>query len=472
MSSEKEATMPPVRLTAQDAAYLYLERPSMHMHVAGLCILDPSSRPDARLRFEDVAEVILSRLHLVPRFRQKVVFVPGNVARPVWVDDAGFDVDFHLRRAALPAPGGRRELADFVQRVHSRPLDRSRPLWEIYLIEGLEDGAVAVLSKAHHAMIDGISGIDIATVMFDFSPEPQVLAPEPWRPEPEPSRLELLREALREQAVHPVASLADAAREATRTPARAAAGIGAALSGVRDLLGMGSPPRGPFDVRVGPNRRFAMAEAPVQRFKDVKNALGGTVNDVILAVVAGALYKLLRARREPTRNRLLRAMVPVSVRTDAEKMALGNRVSMIFVDLPVGAMGAARRLSMIRKATGDLKESMMAVGAESIMNLGTWAPPTLHALAARLVSRGRWFNLVVSNVPGPQVPMYIAGARLLVFYPMMPLAENVALSVAVTSLAGTMGFGLTGDWDGLSDIHFLAQAVQESLDDLTKAAGV
>jgi WS/DGAT/MGAT family acyltransferase len=464
--------MPRVRLTAQDAAYLYLERPNMHMHVAGLCILDPSTRPDGRLRIKDVAEVILSRLHLVPRFRQKVASVPGNVARPVWVDDAGFDVDFHLRRAALPAPGGRRELADFVQRVHSRPLDRSRPLWEIYLIEGLEDGAVAVLSRAHHAMIDGISGIDIATVMFDFSLEPQVLAPEAWRPEPEPSRLELLREALREQAVHPVESLADAARQAARTPARAAAGIGAALSGVRDLLGMGSPPRGPFDVRVGPNRRFAMAEAPVQRFKDVKNALGGTVNDVILAVVAGALYKLLRARREPTRNRFLRAMVPVSVRSDAEKMALGNRVSMIFVDLPVGAMGAARRLSLIRKATGDLKESMMAVGAESIMNLGTWAPPTLHALAARLVSRGRWFNLVVSNVPGPQVPMYIAGARLVVFYPMMPLAENVALSVAVTSLAGTMGFGLTGDWDGLSDIGFLAQAVQESLDDLTKAAGV
>src|SRR6184192_735253 len=199
--------MPPMRLSVQDAAFLYLERPTMHMHVAGLAILDPSTRPDGVLRFEDLVAVITSRLHLVPRFRQKVMFVPGNLARPVWVDDDDFDIEFHLRRAALPPPGGRRELADYVQRVHSRPLDRSKPLWESYFIEGLQDGLAAVLTKVHHAMIDGISGIDIATVMFDFSPQPQVLAPEPWNPEPEPSRADLLREALREQVVHPVSTL-------------------------------------------------------------------------------------------------------------------------------------------------------------------------------------------------------------------------------------------------------------------------
>jgi diacylglycerol O-acyltransferase / wax synthase len=241
---------------------------------------------------------------------------------------------------------------------------------------------------------------------------------------------------------------------------------------VRGLAGMGVPPKGPFDVKVGPNRRFAMADAPVQRFKDIKNAAGGTVNDVVLAVVAGALQKVLKARREPTRGRSLRAMVPVSVRSEAEKMALGNRVSMIFADLPVGPIDPVRRLHRISEATRDLKESMMAVGADSIMNLGTWAPPTLHALAARLVSRGRWFNLVISNVPGPQVPMYIAGARLLVNYPVMPLAENVGLSVAVTSLAGAMGFGFTGDWDGMPDIEFLGTSVEESLDELAKAVGV
>jgi WS/DGAT/MGAT family acyltransferase len=463
--------MAPERLAAQDAQYLYLERPNQHMHVGGLCILDPSTRPDGRLRFEDVAAVITSRLHLVPRFRQKVVFVPGNVGRPVWVDDAGFDVDFHLRRAALPPPGGRRELADFVQRVASRPLDRSKPLWEIYVIEGLEDGLVAGLSKVHHCMIDGMGGVDIASVLFDFSPEPQVLAPQPWSPDPEPSRADLLRDAVRDQAVNPVSALVDAARSVARAPSRAVDGLGQVASGVRDLMGLGQPPRGPFDVRIGPNRRFAMADAPVQRFKDVKNVLGGTVNDVVLATVAGALHKLLRARREPTRDRALRAMVPVSVRAGADGMALGNRVSMIFVDLPVGAMPAERRLRRITKVTNDLKESMMAVSAETIVNLGTYAPPTLHALAARLMAGRRWFNLVVSNVPGPQVPMYIGGARLLATYPIMPLSENTALSVAATSLAGTMGFGLTGDWDGVPDIDFLATAVDESLDDLTKAAG-
>jgi diacylglycerol O-acyltransferase / wax synthase len=464
--------MPPTRLSAQDAAFLYLERPQMHMHVAGVSVLDPRSTPSERLAFDDLEQVVTSRLHLVPRFRQKVVAVPGNLARPVWVDDADFDVGFHLRRAALPRPGGRAELADFVQRVHSRPLDRSKPLWETYFVEGLEDGLVAVLTKVHHAMIDGISGVDIATVMFDFQPEPTILRPEAWKPESEPSGVDLVRDAIGEQLVHPVTSLAEAARTVVQGPARAAGFVGNVLGGVRDLVGLGTVPRGPFDANIGPNRRFAMSDAPVQRFKDIKNAAGGTVNDVVLAVVAGAMQKVMKARREPTRGRTLRAMVPVSVRSDDERLALGNRVTLVFVDLPVGPMDPVRRLHRITEATRGLKDSMMALGADAIMNLGTFAPPTLHALAARLVSRGRWFNLVVSNVPGPQVPMYIAGARLLATYPVLPLAENVALSVAVTSLAGTMGFGFTGDWDATPDIHFMASSLDEALDELAKAAGV
>jgi WS/DGAT/MGAT family acyltransferase len=444
----------------------------MHMHVAGLSILDPRTTPAERMTFEDLVRVVTSRQHLVPRFRQRVAFVPGRLARPVWVDDVDFDLDFHMRRAALPRPGGKRELADFVQRVHSRPLDRSKPLWELYFIEGLEDGLIAVLTKVHHAMIDGISGVDIATVMFDFQPEPTILQPEPWRPDPEPSSLELMRDAVREQVLHPLATVADGAQSVLAAPARALESLGTVLGGVRDLVGLGVPPRGPFDIRVGPNRRFAMAESPVQRFKDVKNAVGGTVNDVVLAVVAGALQKAMKARREATRGRTLRAMVPVSVRSDDERLALGNRVTLVFVDLPVGPMDPIRRLHRISEVTRDLKSSMMALGADAIMNLGTFAPPTLHALAARLVSRGRWFNLVVSNVPGPQVPMYIAGAKLLATYPVLPLAENVGLSLAVTSLAGTMAFGLTGDWDALPDIDFMAAALEEALAEISKAAGV
>jgi WS/DGAT/MGAT family acyltransferase len=460
------------RLSALDASFLYLEQPSMHMHVGGVSVLDASDRPGGTLRFEDLEHVIASRLHLVPRFRQKVVFVPWNVGRPVWVDDPEFDIEFHMRRAALPAPGGRKELADFVQRVISRPLDRSKPLWEMYFIEGLEDGLACLLTKVHHAMIDGISGIDIATVILDFSPEPQIPEIQPWVPDPEPSRQDLFSEAMTEQLRNPFALTTNAMTALVRAPLKLAAGVGGALGGVREIIGLGSPPKGPFDGKVGPNRRFAMSDSPVQRFKDIKNAAGGTVNDVVLAAVAGALSKLLKARREPTRGRTLRAMVPVSVRSESEKMALGNRVSMIFADLPVGPIDPVNRLHKITEITKDLKESMMAVGADSIINLSTYAPPTLHALAARLVSRGRWFNLVVSNVPGPQVPMYVAGARLLANYPVMPMAENVGLSIAVTSLAGTMGFGFTGDWDLMPDIDFLAASFEEALDELSKAAGV
>src|SRR5438552_1969516 len=213
----------------------------MHMHVAGLSVLDPSTRPDGRVRAEDLAEVITSRLHLVPRFRQKVVFPPGNLGRPVWVDDEDFDIEFHLRRAALPAPGGRRELADYVQRVHSRPLDRNRPLWESYFIEGLEDGLVAILTKVHHAMIDGISGVDIATVLFDFSPEPVILTPRAWTPEPEPSRIQLLADAVKDQVTNPIGALAGAAQSVLSAPSTAVRGLGSIVGGVRDLIGMGTP---------------------------------------------------------------------------------------------------------------------------------------------------------------------------------------------------------------------------------------
>lgn len=460
------------RLGPQDASFLYLETPTVHQHVGGVAILDPSTAPNGKLTYTDLVRVISSRLHLVPRFRQKVVFPPLAMARPVWVDDANFDLDFHMRRAALPSPGGRRELVAYVQRVISRPLDRTKPLWELYLIEGMDDGLVAILTKVHHSMVDGLAAIDLASAVYDFAPEPQILTPPSWEPEPEPSRLDLLRDALRDQVTHPARGLADLAQRTLQTPARVAREAGDILGGIGEILGGGvfAPPS-PFNRRVGPNRRFAMVEAPVQTFKDVKRSLGATVNDVVLATVAGGLYRLLRSRREPTRNRFLRAMVPVSVRSKDQRSAMGNRVSSIFVDLPVGPIGAKKRLSTIRERTKYLKESNYAVGAEFLMNIGSWAPPTIHAMAARLAARGRVINLVVSNVPGPQMPMYIAGAKLLAQYPIMPIAETMGLSIAVTSLAGTMAFGITADWDVLPDIDFLADSVEEALVELRKAAG-
>lgn len=460
------------RLGPQDASFLYLETPNVHQHVGGLAVLDPSTAPGGKVAYGDLVEVLSSRLHLAPRFRQKVLFPPLAVARPVWVDDADFDPSFHLRRAALPTPGGRRELIDYVQRVISRPLDRTKPLWEAYFIEGMEDGLVAVLTKVHHAMVDGMAAIDLASAVYDFAPQPQILTPPEWHPEPEPTRAELFEDAIREQMTHPVRAVLHLAEQTLNAPSRVAHEIGEVMGGLREILGGGvlAPP-GPFNRKVGPNRRFAMADAPVQTFKDIKRALGGTVNDVVLATVAGAMYRLLRQRGEPTRGRVLRAMVPVSVRTKDERSAMGNRVSSIFVDLPVGPMGAKRRLATIVEATRHLKDSNYAVGAEFLMNIGTWAPPTIHAMAARLAARTRLINLVVSNVPGPQIPLYIAGARLLAQYPIMPIAESMGLSVAVTSLSGTMAFGLTADWDTLPDVELLAQAIDDSLTELRKAAG-
>jgi diacylglycerol O-acyltransferase len=415
--------------------------------------------------------VVSSRLHLVPRFRQRVVFPPLGAGRPVWIDDAGFDIAFHMRKAALPSPGGRRDLTEFVQRVLSQPLDRSKPLWECYVIEGMDEGLSAILTKVHHSMIDGIAGMDIATAVFDFSPEPQVLDPPPWVPEPEPGRFDLFVDSLIEQVLHPATGLVDLTQRALAAPSRVAKEASTLLSGIGEVLGGGLAPPSPFNRPIGPNRRFAMTEAPVQSFKEIKRALGGTVNDVVLATVAGGLYRLFRERGEPTRGRTLRAMVPVSVRTKDEQHTLGNRVSSIFVDLPVGPMGAKRRLGIVRQATRDLKESNQAVGAEFLMNMGMWAPPTIHAMAARVAARSRLINVVVSNVPGPQVPLFIAGARLLAHYPTMPLAETMGLSVAVTSLAGTMAFGITADWDTLPDIEALARGLEDALAELQKAAG-
>jgi diacylglycerol O-acyltransferase / wax synthase len=460
------------RLGPQDASFLYLEKPAVHQHVGGVAILDPATAPGGRLTYPDLVRVISSRLHLAPRFRQRVLFPPIAAARPVWVDDVNFDIAFHMRRAALPSPGGHRELVDHIQRVISRPLDRSKPLWELYLIDGMEHGLAAILTKVHHSMVDGLAAIDLASAVYDFAPEPQILDPPPWEPEPEPTRVDLLLDAITEGIAHPTRGLADLMQRALQTPARVARQAGDILGGLMDIVGAGVvAPRSPFNRRVGPNRRFAMMEAPVQTFKDIKRALGATVNDVVLATVAGGLYRFLRHRDEPTRDRFLRAMVPVSVRSKDERSAMGNRVSSIFVDLPVGRMGGKRRLAMIRERTKHLKESNATVGAEFLMSIGSWAPPTIHAMAARLAARGRVFNLVVSNVPGPQIPMYIAGAKLLAQYPIMPIAETMGLSIAATSLAGTMAFGLTADWDTLPDIEFLAGAMEESLGELRKAAG-
>jgi diacylglycerol O-acyltransferase / wax synthase len=456
--------MSPERLTSLDASFLYLETPAVHMHVAGVSVFDP--RDDGPLTYDDVQRVVEARLHLASRLRKRVLQVPLGLARPLWVDDERFDLDFHLRRAAIPSPGGRFQLERAIGRVLSRPLDPAKPLWELYVFEGLADDRTAVLLKLHHALADGISGLTIASALFDLSPDAQIGTSSPWTAEPAPSREDLMREAAEDLVLHPV----EAVGHVLAAPMRTVRALAETFAGVRDVVDMGAPPAGPFDTKVGPARRFAIADASFDRIRAIKHSLGGTVNDVVLCAVAGGLHALLENRGERTSGRTLRVMVPVSVRSRAELGELGNRVAPAFVDVPVGRMKARTRLQRVRRATAQLKDSSMAVGADTIIGLGAYAPPALHSMAARLASRGRWFNLVVSNVPAPQVPLYLAGAPLVASYPSMPLGERSGLSIACTSLAGTMAFGLTADWDAVPDVEVLARGIESAVDELEAAA--
>ena len=460
--------MPAERLSGLDASFLYLEKPGVHMHVAGLSIF--GARADGSLlTYDDVERVVEARLRLAPRLRRKLRSVPGNLSRPVWIDDDRFDLDFHLRRASVPAPGGRFELERAVGRVLSRPLDRTKPLWELYVFEDLSEDRTAILLKIHHAMADGIGNMMIASALFDLTADAPTGEPDgAWSAEPAPPMQDLIRDAVEEAVLHPIQSLAHVARQ----PRIVAETASAAADALRTVAGMGTPPRGPFDGRVGPNRRFATAERPFAVFRGIKESLGGTVNDVVLAVVAGGVHALLESRGETTQGRSLRAMVPVSVRSPGDGGDIGNRVAPSFVDVPVGRMAARTRLRRVRVAAARIKDSGMAVGADTIIGLGAYAPPALHATAARLIAQARWCNLVVSNIPAPQVPLYFAGAPLEASYPAMNLKEDCGMSVACTSAAGTMAFGLTADWDLIPDIEVLARGVESEVDRLAEAAGI
>jgi diacylglycerol O-acyltransferase / wax synthase len=457
----------PDRLTGLDSSFLHLEDGATHMHVAGTAILE--GRAPA---YDELIEHIVSRLHLVPRYRQRLAFVPFGQGRPVWVDDPHFNVAFHVRHTALPSPGGDEQLKRLCGRIFSQALDRSRPLWELWLVEGLADDRFALLSKTHHALVDGISGVDIATVLFDTSPNPAGIAPERQRaPRPLPTDAQLLADALLERATAP-AEIARSVRAALRGPRQVAAKLGAAAYGLGAVAraGLRSAPSSPLNVRIGPHRRFTWVRGDLQQFKAVKNALGGTVNDVVLAAVAGALGRYLHRRDEPIDDTVLRAMVPVSVRADVERGALGNRVAAMWAGLPIGETDPIKRLERVSGEMSGVKESGQAIGAQVLTELTGFAPPTIMAQAARLSARQRMFNLVVTNVPGPQFPLYMLGRRLQEMFPMVPLAGNQALGIAIMSYDGQLNFGLNADYDALGDVELLAQDLTDAIAELLQAA--
>lgn len=454
------------RLTGLDSSFLHLEDGPAHMHVASTLVFEGPIPP-----YDDFARHIESRLALVPRFRQKLRFVPFGQGRPVWVDDPQFNLAYHVRHTALPAPGTEQQLRTLAARLFSQRLDRTKPVWEMWLVDGLARGRFAIVAKSHHCLVDGVSGMDITTVLFDAQPEPPDPGePEPWVPEPEPSDAELLARALVERATTPAEGLRGV-RALLRAPRKAAGAALDTLESVGALARAGvAAPSSPFNVEIGPYRRFAWVDAELAALKRVKDTVGGTVNDVILAAVAGALGRWLRARGHATTGLELKAMVPISVRTADQHGQLGNQVSTMYAPLPVGVEDPAERLRLVSAAMGDLKESKQAVGASILTGLADFAPPTVLAQAGRLQSRQRFFNLVVTNVPGPQFPLYLLGRELEAVYPMVPLAKRQAVCFGVMSYNGRVHFGLIGDYDAMPELDSLARDLAESLAELESLA--
>jgi diacylglycerol O-acyltransferase len=453
----------PDRLTPLDASFLHLEDGKSHMHVAGVLVLD-GRPPD----YDDFVAHVESRLHLVPRYRQKLASVSLAQTRPRWVDDPNFDLRYHVRSTALPRPGGEHELQTLAARVFSQQLSRARPLWELWLVEGLEGGRFALVSKTHHAVVDGISGMDVISALF--APEEETDGA--WRPRPAPSRLGLLAEALIERATLPAQALR-LGRSLVRGPGGALTRVveSAAGLGAMAWAGLSPAPASPYNSQeVGPDRRVSWVRASLDDFKAIKNELGGTLNDAVLTVVARALRRHLRRRGADVEE--LRAFVPVSVRSDEQRGALGNEVAGMIVTLPVACADPAECLRQIAEETESAKSSGQTLGAQALTELAGFAPPTLLHQGARLAARQRFVNLVVTNVPGPQHPLHLGENELLEVIPLVPLGKNLTLGIAVASYNGRMFFGLTGDFDAVPDLDQLAPDVTEAIRELADGAGI
>src|SRR4051795_7376177 len=456
------------RLSAIDASFLAGEKESSHMHVGGVMIFE--GPPPGR---EVTLEHIASRLHLVPRYRQKLAFPRFEMGRPLWVDDPSFNLEYHVRHTALASPGGLEQLRLLTARIFSQRLDRSKPLWECWFVQGLEDDRFAIISKTHHALVDGISGVDLATVLFDLSPVPPERSDLPeWTPQPEPSQAQLIAEGVKGLVRRPfelgrsTVGVALHPDHALRRVRNAAEGFGEVA-----WAGLNPAPETPLNVPIGSHRRIVWVQTELDHFKAIKNSLGGTVNDGVLAVVTGALGRWLRTRGVRTEGLELRAQVPVSIRSDDEHDRLGNRITVMRAPLPVYARDPVERLRIVRESMQGLKESKQALAAQVIAGLEDFAPPTILSMASRMNWSTRLFNMIVTNVPGPQIPIYLLGRELQELVPIAFLPDNYALTIAAMSYNGKLDFSLLGDYDALPDIDLVGEYVGEALEELLVAAG-
>jgi diacylglycerol O-acyltransferase len=461
------------RLAAADNAFLALEKPNTHMHVAATAVFSSGSltNSDGGIDIERIRAYIASRLHLIPRYRQRLDFVPFE-NQPVWVDDEHFNLVYHVRHTSLPAPGTPTQLKRLAGRIMSQQLDRAKPLWEFWVVEGLAGGeSFAVIQKAHHCMIDGISGVDLMAVLMSAAPVTTIEEPKPWTPRPAPGALALAGSEIWRHLRDP-AALAARAPEALRDPASFVSGLVENVGAVSEAIGATMAPTSdtPFNGRIGPHRRLEWLDMELGRLKEVKDAAGGTVNDVVLATVAGAIRRYLQARRVRPDGLRLRANVPVSVRSESERGTLGNRIALWMTDLPVDAAQPLERLRRVRATTAALKESRQAMGAQVLASVSDLTSNTLLSLAVRLSARSRPYNMVVTNVPGPQMELFLLDGRMQAIYPMVNLLENQGIGVALFSYAGNLFWGVLADWDLVPDLPVFVEALKSSFEELYEAA--
>jgi diacylglycerol O-acyltransferase len=454
------------RLSPMDVSFLDQEKRGSHMHIGAVMVFE--GPPPT---YDDFREHIESRLHLVPRYRQKLAYPRFEMGRPLWVDDPSFNVRYHVRHSALPSPGSLEQLRLLTGRIFSQRLDRSKPLWELWLVQGLEDDRFALINKTHHALVDGVSGVDLTTVLFDTSRNPTPISGESWTPEVEPSDALLVAEGLKGLVSIPT-GLARRAIDAARRPGETAGELREAAEGLGGIAWklINPPPTTPLNVPIGPHRRVEWIRFPLADLKVIKDNLGGTVNDVFLAVVSGALGRWLKRRGVRTEGLELRGIVPVSTRADARRGALGNQITAMLGPLPVYAEDPVERLRIVSEAMKGVKESKQAVGAEALTRLQGFAPPTILAQASRLNFSTRAYNLLVTNVPGPQFPLYLLGREMEELAPVPFLAPERALAVAIMSYNGNVDVGLMGDYDAMSDLDDFGGDIEDAVAELLAAA--
>ncbi|MEJ7714820.1 MAG: wax ester/triacylglycerol synthase family O-acyltransferase [Thermoleophilaceae bacterium] len=456
------------RLTSVDASFLAQEREGSHMHIGSILLFEGPA-PESR----EVAEHIEARLHLVPRYRQKLSFPRLEMGRPLWVDDANFNLGYHVRHTALPAPGSVEQLRLLAGRIFSQRLDRSKPLWEMWLVEGLQDGRFALINKTHHSLVDGASGADLTAMIFDLRREgTEVPDPErPWEPRSEPGDVSITARGMTDLAGAPV-GLARRAVSALISPAKTAARAREVTAGLGEVARntVVSAPQTPLNGPMGPHRRLSWARVPLADLKQVKSQLGGTVNDVFLTVISGALHRWLRSRGVRTEGLELRSAVPVSTRAEGGDSALGNQITIMIGRLPTYVEDPVERHRLVVESMRGLKESKQALGAEVISGLEDFAPPTIFAQASRLHFSTRIYNLLTTNVPGPQFPLYVLGREMVELVPVAFLAPDQRLAIAMMSYNGCAALSMIGDYDTMPDLERLIEYALDELASLRRTA--